>query len=222
MWSLDGTATNVGGPILTPDLKADDGTLTPSPGTQYALALKGIELQAPLVARRGDERLYRLDGRPLKLAAAVTGLSFDGWMLDSDLNDAKDVATASYTRYDVSHDEPGFVVGILSRVASCGKDLPGIARARVGPVAIGPDKQPTITHVTAAWPTPQQAAEGKNIVHQCNATGFSIATPSQPWRLEITITPTFVPQELDPKRFSDRRHLGAVVQNLHFQPLFGG
>jgi hypothetical protein len=46
--------------------------------------------------------------------------------------------------------------------------------------------------------------------------------PRKPWRVEISVAPTFVPQELDPVHFSDRRHLGAVVQNLHFQPLFGG
>ena len=32
IWSLDGSAVNVGGPILTPDLDAVDGTLTPPPG----------------------------------------------------------------------------------------------------------------------------------------------------------------------------------------------
>ena len=32
VWSLDGSAVNVGGPILTPDLEQVDGTLTPVPG----------------------------------------------------------------------------------------------------------------------------------------------------------------------------------------------
>ncbi len=34
MWSLDGTAIDVGGPILTPDLNAVDGTLTPVAGNE--------------------------------------------------------------------------------------------------------------------------------------------------------------------------------------------
>ena len=59
MWSLDGTAINVGAPILTPDLQASDGTLTPSPETEYALALNGVELQAPVVDRRGRDRSTR-------------------------------------------------------------------------------------------------------------------------------------------------------------------
>ena len=52
IWSLDGSAVKVGGPILTPDLDAVDGTLTPPPGTKYALAVNGVRLQAPIVARR--------------------------------------------------------------------------------------------------------------------------------------------------------------------------
>ena len=55
VWSLDGTAINVGaGPILTPDLDAVDGTLTPVPGTEYALAVNGVTLQAPVVAHAAE------------------------------------------------------------------------------------------------------------------------------------------------------------------------
>ena len=116
MWSLDGTAPGPG-PILTPDLVAADGTLTPPPGTEYALGINGVELQAPVVARRADTRLYRLGDQPLKLASAVTGLYSDGWIGDRDGNG---VAEAAYTRYDVSRDGPGFALVKLSRVAWCG------------------------------------------------------------------------------------------------------
>jgi len=210
MWSIDGTAARVGGPVLTPDLAAANGRLWPPPDTQYALALNGVELQGRLVKQVGQSRLYRLDGGPLNLAAAVTGVQSDGWMAAPD---AQSPATASYTRYDVAHDGPGLAVGILSRVASCGKDVPGYATIRVGPVGVGPDKEPKIAHVTAVT---------HRVIHQCKAKGFALPVPRRPWRLEISIRPTFVPQELDPAKFSDRRHLGAVVQDLHFQPLFGG
>jgi hypothetical protein len=210
MWSLDGTAIRTGAPVLTPDLQADNGTLTPSPETKYALALNGIELAAPLVQQVGDDRLYRIDGKPLELASAVTGLQSDGWIAAPDEHSP---ATASYTRYDVSRDGPGFAVGKLSRVASCGKDVPGRATIKIGPVGIGPDKQPAITKVTALRHL---------TVHQCIATGFALPVPNRPWRLEISIRPTFVPQELDPRRFSDRRHLGARLLNVRFQPLFAG
>ncbi len=201
MWSLDGTATAVGGPILTPDLADADGTLWPSPETDYALALNGVELQAPVVARRRGATLYRIDRRPLKLASGITGIFSDGWMSRK----------ASYTRYDVSRDGPGFAVVKLSRVAWCGKDVPGKATVRIGPVTIGPDKQPAIAHVTDSQ---------TKILHHCRAKGFALAAPNVPWRVEVTITPTFSPHELDPSN-SDSRQLGAVVE-AGFQPLFGG
>ena len=142
MWSLDGSAINVGGPILTPDLDGVDGTLTPPPETKYALAVNGVTLQAPIVARREDAILYRIDGRPLKLQDALVGRETDGWMVGSSDDP---VARASYTRYDVSGDEPGLGVVKLSRVGWCPK--PGLrqtgkATVRIGPVGIGPDNQP--------------------------------------------------------------------------------
>jgi hypothetical protein len=207
MWSLDGSAQNVGGPILTPDLEAADGTLTPVPGTEYALALNGVELQAPVVARRGNATLYRVDGGPLRLASAVTGLYSDGWIGDPDQDG---VAEAAYTRYDVSRDGPGFARVVLSRVAWCGGDVPGKATVRIGPVAIGEDRQPALTEVTDTR---------TGVVHHCEAIGFALPAPSVPWRVEVTIEPTFSPHDLDPTH-SDRRQLGATME-AGFRPLFG-
>ena len=99
----------------------------------------------------------------------------------------------------------------LSRVAWCGKDVPGKATVRIGPVTIGEDKQPAIARVTNTQ---------TKIVRHCVAVGFALPVPSGPWRLEVTISPTFVPQKLDPSK-SDRRELGAVFE-AGFQPLFGG
>ena len=200
VWSLDGTAPGPGA-ILTPDLAAVDGTLTPSPETDYALALNGVELQAPIVTRNGGATLYRIGGQPIRLASGYTGLYTDGWMAD----------TAAYTRYDVSRDGPGFAVVTLSRERWCPHDKPGGATVRIGPVGIGPDKQPRIAEVT-------QSKTG--IVHACEAIGFNLAVPPGPWRVEVSIEPTFVPRELDPSR-SDARELGAVFET-HFSPLFGG
>ena len=56
---------------------------------------------------------------------------------------------------------------------------------------------------------------------QCTATGFSARRPPNgPWRIEVEMTPTFSPHELDPNH-SDRRQLGAVF-TAGFQPLFDG
>ena len=205
MWSLDGTAKGPG-PILTPDLQSPDGTLTPPPETDYALAVNGVELQATEVERRGNDVLYRLDGAPLKLKDAVVGVERDGWITGSA---EEKIARGSYTRYDVSRDGPGFAVVKLSRVGWCGGDVPGRATVRIGPVTIGPDKQPAIGKVTGTQ---------TKIVHQCITTPFLLAAPSVPWRVEVTIEPTFSPNDLDPSH-SDRRQLGAQFF-AGFQPLF--
>jgi hypothetical protein len=209
MWSLDGTALRVGAPILTPDLDATDGTLTPSPGTDYALAVNGVALQAPVVARRANAVLYRLDGKPIKLQDALVGRESDGWIVAPG---GEKTARAAYTRYDVSGDGPGFAVVKLSRVGWCpspGRRRTGTATARIGPVTIGPDKQPAIARVTGTRTF---------LVPDCKANGVLLSTPNSPWRVEVAIEPTFSPHELDPSK-SDRRELGAVL-DVKFQPLF--
>jgi hypothetical protein len=211
MWSLDGTALNVGaGPILTPDLEAVDGTLTPPPDTDYALAVNGVALQAPVVARREGQVLYRIDDGPLVLQDALVGRESDGWMK---ADSGENVARASYTRYDVSKDEPGLAFARLSREFWCpspGHRQTGKATVRIGPVGIGPDKQPAIDHVTQT-----RTFE----VPDCQGNGATLSPPSVPWRMEIEITPTFVPKDVDPSK-SDSRHLGAALE-AGFQPLFG-
>jgi hypothetical protein len=213
MWSLDGTAQEVGGPILTPDLEEVDGTLTPSPETDYALSVNDVKLQAPIVARRADGVLYRIDGKPLQLQEALVGRQTDGWMVGT--SDDPDVARASYTRYDVSKDEPGFAAVRLTRIGWCPK--PGLRQTgrvtvRIGPVGIGPDKQPRIDHVT----------ETRHFnVRDCRGNGITLTPPGVPWRIEIEVSPTFVPKDVDPTS-SESRHLGAVIQQAGFQPLFGG
>jgi hypothetical protein len=210
MWSLDGSAQNVGGPILTPDLDAVDGTLTPVPQTQYVLAVNGVSLQAPVVAQRENAVLYRIDGGPVRLREALVGRQSDGWIVGT----ADDpVARAAYTRYDVSRDGPGFAFVQLSRVEWCpspGLRKPGVATIRIGPVAIGPDKQPTIARVTD---------ERTVLVRDCRITdAVLLRPPDEPWRVEVTIDPTFVPRDVDAGS-SDGRQLGAVL-DARFQPLF--
>jgi hypothetical protein len=210
MWSLDGTAIRVGAPILTPDLDATDGTLTPSPETDYALAVNGVELQAPIVARRKNAVLYRLSG-PIKLKEALIGRETDGWIIAPS---GKKVARAAYTRYDVAGDGPGFAVVKLSRVGWCprpGLRQVGKAIVRIGPVGIGSDKQPAISHVTDSK---------RFLVPDCKANGAVLDAPNVPWRVEVAIAPTFVPREIDPSK-SDNRQLGGVL-DVKFQPLFGG
>jgi hypothetical protein len=207
VWSIDGTAPGPGA-ILTPDLAAADGTLTPSPGTEYAITLNGVELQAPIVARVGEYILYRVDEQPLKLAAGVTGIDHDGWISDSDEDG---VAEASYNRFDVSRDGPGFAVVKLSRVAACVGAVPAKATVRIGPIGVGPDNQPAIERVT--W------VQSK-MLPDCKTRGFAPPVPSGPWRVEVSISPTFSPHDLDPN-LGDRRQLGAVF-SAYFQSFSPG
>jgi hypothetical protein len=214
VWSLDGTAQNVGGPILTPDLHATDGTLAAhglEQGIDYVLAVNGVSLQAPVVARRPNAVLYRTGGKPIKLKDALIGRESDGWIA---AGTGEKAATASYTRYDVSSDGPGFGYVKVSRENWCpapGHRQTTTAVVRIGPVGVGPDKQPEIAHVTQTK---------RFRIRDCKANEVLLKAPTQPWRMEISVAPTFIPHEVDPTR-SDTRRLGGVL-DAGFQPLFGG
>ncbi len=82
---------------------------------------------------------------------------------------------------------------------------------RIGPVGIGPDNQPRIEHVTQTR---------RFDLPDCQADGATLSPPKVPWRMEITVAPTFIPAEIDPGE-SDRRRLGASIYRAGFQPLFG-
>jgi hypothetical protein len=172
-----------------------------------------VKLQAPIVASKPDGVLYRIDGKPLQLQEALVGRQTDGWMVGT--NDDPDVARASYTRYDVSKDEPGFAAVRLSRFNWCpkrGLRQTGKVKVTIGPVGIGPDKQPRIDQVT----------ETRHFdVPDCKTEGITLTPPPVPWRMEIEISPTFVPKDIDPTS-SESRHLGAQIEQAGFQPLFGG
>jgi hypothetical protein len=209
MWSLDGSAIRVNGPILTPDLKTANGTLTPSPDTEYALALNGVELQGPLVKSVRNDRLYRLGGKPMRLAAAITGQESDGWIVGS--TEVPNIARASYTRYAVSPNDPNFVLIKLSRRGFCpNPPHRGTATVRIGTVAIGPDRQPMIGRVIGS--------QTKRL-DECTDQGFVLGRPDVPWRVEITVSPTDRPVDVDPGS-SERRYLGATisVQLISFRP----
>ena len=131
------------------------------------------------------------------------------------------VARASYTRYDVSADGPGFASVQLTRENWCPRrDLRQTAKAivRIGPVGIGPDKQPRIERVTETRPFE---------FRDCQADGVTLTPPTArdgspvPWRMEITVSPTFRPKDVDPSK-SDSRLLGAQIKEARFRPLFGG
>ena len=215
VWSTDGTAPGPGA-ILTPDLSSPDGTLTPSPETEYAIATNGVELQAPVVTRVGPYVLYRVGGEPLKLASGLAGIDRDGWMADTN---ADGVAEAAYNRFDVSRDGSGFAQVLLNREAWCpDKDTPAQATVRVGPIGVGPDNQPAIAKVTGTQ---------TKTVNNCKQTGFAIGVPRAPVAprggdVTDVLSPRGRPEPLGPASAGRRlqRRLPAVLAVEPVLPLW--
>ena len=209
VWTVDPTSpAPTPGHGLDPDLVSADGTLEPSPGTEFALAVNGVSLQAPVVPLSPTipgTTLYRLDGKPLRLAFSQTGVESDGWMTAPD---PKTPATSAYNRFDAASLGPGFAVVSLDRIAWAGTDVPGHVTVRLGTLVIGKDKQPAIGRVL----------QTRHLtIHSCIdpqkllcSTKLLFQNPGKPFRIEVSIFPTFSPQLID-KRSSEVRNLGARV-----------
>src|SRR5919108_70758 len=202
VWSLDGTAKGPG-PTLSPDLLAPDGRITDAPGIRYAVVDPGIDLvgrPVTSVEHHGggaaqDWRLYRIVP-PLRLVDAATGIYADGWAGEQ----------SAYSRYRTPGDQPGFVVVNVSRAAWNGPAPPGHVTIRVGPLRVE-DKQPALASVT-------QIRRWK--VESGLERSFVIPTPKPPFRVEVLISPTFVPAQED-SHSSDVREFGAQV-SFGFRP----
>jgi hypothetical protein len=156
-------------------------------------AVNGVEVAGDEVARGGEAGpvLVRI-GDVLRLRSNQTGVAADGWM----------GAEAAYNRFDVSGDGPGYARVSLSRETFCpeGVKLPGLIRIAIGPIGVGPDKQPALERVT-----------GSETIYlpACGSRVVGLRAPDGPWRVEVRAQ-TFVPAEVDPT-LSERRELGAVV-----------
>ena len=94
----------------------------------------------------------------------------------------------------------------ISRAAWNGPSPTGHVTIRVGPLGIK-DKQPVLASVT-------QIRRWK--VESGLERSFVIPTPKPPFRVEVLISPTFVPAREDP-RSSELREFGAQV-SFGFQP----
>ena len=189
VWSVEGTAPGPG-KTQTPDLATVDGELAPDPRVPYVVADPGIDVVGDLVARGGNWRLFRVDP-PLRLTNSTTGIYTDDWM----------GASSGYSQFVTPGDRQGSMRVTVSRAGWGGPDTPGNVTIRLGTLVIGEDKQPAIGEVTAVrrW-----------VVHSREGQTFTIPSPPPPFRVEVTIDPTFVPAEVDPNS-SDRRSLGAQV-----------
>jgi hypothetical protein len=201
MWSLDGTAPGPGA-TMTPDVRGDNGVLLDSehrPVTRdvYAIVDPGIDVAGTFVARHPhsagggiqDWRLIKV-AEPIRLLGSVTGLYPDHWSQPSG---------SAYTRY-------GGAAGTLrlhvSRLEALGKPSPATVTITMGTLGIDKHRQPTISHVTKVvrWTITGHAARW-----------FTLKPPSSKFRVEVTVTPPFVPAATPGADSSDRRQLGAVL-----------
>jgi hypothetical protein len=204
VWSLDGTAPGPG-PTLTPDLAGTNGRLSPTPKVVYAVTDPGVDVVGTVVATHNHKnaastiawRLVKI-AQPLRLAHAQTGIETDGWVVSPD---GIAPAKAAYSQFVTPGVRRGDAVVIVSRRGWGGTDVPGRVTIKVGTLVRGKDKQPAIGRVTAIrrfW------------VHSRAYHRFLIPAPRAPFRVEVTVSPTFVQSTLDP-RIGDTRHLGAQV-----------
>jgi len=199
VWATDGSAPGPG-PFINTDLGRADGTLFPDPQVRWVVAENDAAVVGERIGEpRGVLQLYRTEG-PVRLVSSFTGLTGDGWM----------AAEASYNQFATTANPSGYAKIVLSRVASCGPDKPGNVTVKVGTVVVGAKNQPALGRVL-------QTRSG--VLHQCKVLGPPelLIPATVPFRVEVTIQPTFSPNELDPAS-SDVRQLGARPE-FSFVPL---
>ena len=196
VWSLDGSAPGPG-PTMTPNLTSRTGTLAGDPGYDYVLAERSIDLVGKVVEAKGGWRLYRI-APPLRLATSTSGIYSDGWV---GADHEADIVTARYNRFATPGNRPSTMEVWVSRKAWCGKDIPGKVTIRIGPLALGPEKNGVLQSTTQ---------ERRWVVNACQEKTFTLPAPRPPFHVEVAIDGTFVPADLDPTQ-SERRRLGAKV-----------
>ena len=205
VFSLDGTAQGPG-PAPTPDPRGSDGALSRDPGYPYAVEESGIDIVGTEVASHlhragGGLERWRLIkiAPPLRLRGAVTGVFADGWT----------GSVSSYTRYSTEGNRAGRIRVLVSREEWGGPDKPGHVTVKIGPIVIGDDNQPHIDKPTAVE---------RFDIHSKQTVPVVFHAPGPRFRVEVTISPTFVPLELSPQTESDNRELGAKVRYVFLPP----
>ncbi len=194
VWSADPHSAAPGpGPTTTPDVLEPDGTMRQRPNTDYVLAVHGVTLQTPLVARApdgSDQAVYKLEGYPFKLASTETGIEGDGWLTAPSPNVP---AFSAYNRFDGAK---GLLFVNVNRIAYAGKDVPGHVTIRLGTLVVANDRQPAIGRVIETK---------RLVIHSCIdpqkllcATAVKLRSPEVPFRVEVTVTPTFRPSDFQP------------------------
>ena len=195
IWSLDGTAPL---PSLSPNLGAPDGTMSPDPGVSWIVTGNGVEVVGEQVGEpRNGMQLWRVEP-PARFRNTQTGVYPDGWMSER----------ATFSQYAPENGESrGFAKVVVSRQGACDARIPvSDVTVRIGPVAVV-DDQPgfaRVNHVVRRKLAP------------CSVADPVIVRATVPYHVEVTVSPTFVPDEFGGG--GDVRPLGAQV-GVDFIPL---
>ena len=197
IWSLDGTAPP---PSLSPNLGATDGTMSPDPGVSWVVTGNGVEVVGERVGEpRNGMQLWRFEP-PARFRKTQTGIFPDGWMS----------SRATFSQYAPEDGvSRGFSKVVVSRQGACGALPVADVTVRVGPVAVI-DKQPGFARVDEVV---------RRKLRPCGLTQV-VTRATVPYHVEVTVSPTFIPAEIDTGS-GDLRELGAQV-GFDFLPLGAG
>jgi hypothetical protein len=197
IWSLDGTAPL---PSLSPNLGAADGTMSPDPGVGWIVTGNGVEVVGEEVGEpRNGMQLWRVEP-PARFRHTQTGVFPDGWMSSS----------ATFSQYAPEDGvSRGFAKVVVSRQGACGALPVADVTIEIGPIAVV-DDQPGFARVDET-------------IHRklppCGLTQV-VTRARVPYHVEVTVSPTFIPAEVD-SGSGDTRELGAQV-GFDFLPLGPG
>lgn len=185
--SLDATCCGPG-PTLTPGVDRVDGTLRGDSGTPYALTDNGVRLIGPIVDRRADLLLTRIDRHPWRLQDAVYGRDSGGW-IQSD---------GSYAYFG-----PERTTGTLrvdaGRTAFCAPTAPPTTvTIAVGPVGLDPQNNPIVARAV------QRA---RFVLPNCKVITRTFRV-RPPVAVHVHVSPLVVPSEYG---LTETRALGAQV-----------
>lgn len=170
------------------------GLLAGQPGLRYVVADSAFEVAGTRVVAQGPLSLYRVEAPP-RVVAMVDGLYPDGWV----------GGAAAYTRYSTPGNRGGTIFVQLSRLAWRGPSPPGDVVVRIGSLGSAP-----------AGPVLARATTEKTWrIHSRQFKVLSLKAPPPPFRVELTIVPTFSPA--DYPGWTDTRELGAKV-SFRFRP----
>ena len=177
----DVAADSASGRITMPEAAAA------SPHADYAVVNGGTRIAGRRLGGQNQLVLFRL-ANPLRVSSSVEGVYADGWIGH----------TAAYNHFWTPNGRPGMAKIVVSRRAWGGPDVPGAVTIRAGPL-VAPDGSPSIGRLTVRrrW-----------TIHSGASRVFLIPAPRPPFRVEITISPTFSPSLFG---HADSRQLGAQV-----------